>query len=66
MKKQVKRMQLHRETLRQLEKPQLGQAAGGVTTATAVPTKCDPNSGCGTCVCDTIRFGCDTHPPCRP
>jgi hypothetical protein len=31
MKKKVRKMQLHKETLRQLEEPRLSEAAGGAT-----------------------------------
>lgn len=49
MKKRVKKLQLHRETLRNLSEDQLNQVVGASRT--------DPNSTC-TNSCDTILGSC--------
>jgi hypothetical protein len=54
MRKAVKRMRLNRETLRLLDRSELGVVAGGVT-GSLNPSACAPASNC---------FSCDGS--CRP
>ncbi len=65
-KKAVKKIQLHRETLRNLDSG-LDGAVGGVVTAgpicaTKNPTVCNPDSGCVSCL-DCGTAGTHTCPP---
>jgi hypothetical protein len=64
-KKGVKKIRLHRETLRNLDSQGLEGVVGGVTNnalcATKNPTVCAPDSNCVSCV----NCGIDTH-TCPP
>jgi hypothetical protein len=63
-KKAVKKIQLHRETLRQLDGGLEGVVGGitnGVICATKNPTVCNPDSNCVSC----LDCGPQTH-TCPP
>ena len=58
MHKKVRRLTLHKETLRNLDADRLGQVQGGYRTATNCETECE-NSCAGTS-CDATCVSCDT------
>jgi hypothetical protein len=66
MKKNLKRLSVHRETLRNLQQPDLRRAAGGGTnteylenSGCACSETCNPDTyGCGTGTCNTGSFRC--------
>jgi hypothetical protein len=68
MKKQLKKLRLHRETLRYLERRELARAAGGgdtqeIQTGCACTDTCASNcGGCGTgsCGCGGSADACTT------
>ncbi|MFL6234306.1 MAG: hypothetical protein ACJ76N_14315 [Thermoanaerobaculia bacterium] len=49
MKKGVKKLRLHRETLRRLTDRSLGAAVGGITLGTRCGTECDTCDRTDTC-----------------
>jgi hypothetical protein len=59
MKKQLKKLRLHRETLRHLQGRELIRAAGGGDTF-EIETGCACTDGCGTgsCGCGSGTCGC--------
>lgn len=64
MKKRIdaKRLRFHRETIRVLKQPELGQAAGGRTTALSCTGGCDtgdPTTTAPTCGCPDTWFSCE-------
>ncbi len=66
MKKRIdtKRLRFQRETIRLLKQPELGRAAGGMTTAPSCGGGCDtvdcgPPTTAPTCGCPATWFSCE-------
>lgn len=61
MKKTFKKLALHRETLAELDRTELGQAAGGTgyATCTCYPDRCEYSANRNTCT--TCNLTCTSN-----